>query len=749
MVKLQLLVLTTMVVAGALHAQENLVQNGDFNDSTGAHWSLENNGAQAKGAVSMGKYIVNIESGVSKESTPQLVQRGIELQASEGYQLSFKVSASDSGQIRVLVAGDNNQVVTDSAAGLVTVGTSVKTYSTTFFVTHSTGNGRILFNCGFSHNTTRISIDSVTLVRSVKPMIRVTEPTGDARWLSGTERQIEWQNSGALDKVKITFSPDNGTTWTVITPLASNQKSFWWQIPGDVSGEECLIVVSDTTGTAADTTAPFQIRDGGTVDAREMVRNGSFLDTTDWRFSVNSPAKAGGGIVNDEFMITIDTVGDESWQVKLEQTGFTLDNGTMYRFSFDAYASHERELFANVGADNGNPAWSVYGGDTIPVMLTTTKTRYFQTIIMKYPVSSNIRIEFNCGNDTGKVHIDNVSLIKLENSNVYIFNPSLGSILKSGARYNIEWHAEEVSTINLEFTSDSEATWAPIFEGIDNLGIVTWTVPEVSSEQCFIRIRNAANDSVLGESSQFVINAFGTPVKTGELIVNGSFANNLQGWNTSFNNAQGQALTTDEMFRINISEPGSDKSTITLSQSGIPVLKGRDYSVAFDAFANGTRSMGVKVVFENDSSTIADTVVDLPSVKQRIEMHFTAPKDVMVRLEFLMGGSRAGVFLDDVSFYTGALPLAVKAVPFAPVVGRAFAVRSAGRGAVMFANCGIAGGFVTIYTLHGQVINRLTATASEVRWNGAAAGGRHVASGSYVAVLTAPDIRQSCRFLLK
>ncbi|MBN1603911.1 MAG: carbohydrate binding domain-containing protein [Chitinispirillaceae bacterium] len=749
MYKVSSLLLVTIFFASTLFSQENLIRNGNFTDSTGAHWSLESNGAHATGAVSMGKYLISIESQGAGQSSPQLVQRNLELAANEGYLLSFKVSASDSGAISVLVGGDNNLLFTDSANAIVSVGTSVKTYSTSFFVSKQTGNGRIMFNCGVSKNLTRISIDSIVLVKDPKPIIRVIQPDADTRWIAGTEREIEWQNSGILNKIKISFSSDKGATWNAITPEATNQKSFWWHIPATISGNECLIIVSDSSGTVADTTEPFKIVTQGTIDIKEMVKNGAFLDSTDWRLSTNAPARANGRYINDEYVISVDTAGTAAWQVKLEQPGFTLENGTMYRFSYDAYATHNRQIFANVGADNGNPAWSVYGGDTAGVNITTVKTKYSHTIIMKYPTSGNIRIEFNCGNDTGKVFIDNVSLIKLENANVFIFNPSMGSILKSGSKFNIEWHAKDVSTIDLEFSSDNMVSWTKIFDKIDNLGVVSWLVPDSSSEKCFIRIRNAANDSIIGSSSQFVINAFGTPVKTGELVVNGSFTNNLQGWKTSFNNSQGQTSASDQLFKLSVSQPGTDYSSIILSQSDIPVLKDKEYTFSFDTYANGTRSMKIKVVLENDSVAAVDTLIDLPSVSRRLEYKFTAPRDAIARIEFLLGGSRASVFLDNISFYTGELPLHTTTAPRFVHAKERFSAFSSGAGMITFKNCNAANGTIAIYSLKGELIQKLASDVKQLRWNGRTISGKHAISGTYIAVFTAPKMQQSCRFLLK
>jgi len=745
MYRLPVLMLLSFII-GTLFADENLIANGFFTDSTAAHWSLASNGAQVEGGITNRTYTVSIVAPSSGNATPQLVHWGIALSANTGYLLQFRVSASDSGLLRFAMAGDGNSVFTDSAAGLVVADSAVRTYRQVFFVTQSTGNARLLFDFGAFGAGARVSLDSIRLVKNPQPLIRITMPVGSARWVSGSERQIQWQSSDDIEKVKILFSTDSGTAWSVIRDVASNQKSFWWQIPPSVAGSACRIIVSDTSGIVADTSEQFRIIPAGVVDAREMVKNGLFADTTDWRLSITAPAKASGILDNDEYGINITSAGGDAWRVKLEQSGFTLENGAMYRFSFDAYASHNRGIYANIGPDDGKPAWSVYGGDTIPVMITTTRTRYYQTIIMKYTTSENNRIEFNCGNDTGNVFIDNVSLIKLENSSAFITSPVLGAILKSGTLVTIEWQVREASTVDLEFSDDSGITWSTAFEQIENSGAVAWTVPVGRSERCFIRVRNAETDSVLGVSAQFGVNAFGAPVKSGELVVNGLFVNNLQGWNTSFNNAQGSLDGADGMCRIRISEPGETLAAIILSQSGIPVLKDQAYTLSYNAFTNGMRDMGVRVLGEEDTVTLVDTAIALPSVAGRKLLWFTARKDALVRLEFLMGGSRADIFLDDVSVVSGTL-LNVVSTRAPRDQAAFFTARHIGT-SVEFVNCSSPGGTVAIYTLAGALIHTIPVGKARVVWN-VSQQRQVVSTGCYIAQYSAPGKRAYCTFTVK
>jgi hypothetical protein len=619
------------------------------------------------------------------------------------------------------------------------------------FVQKSTTSARLLFNCGISKNLIRIAFDSVSLVKKRDPIIKIVDPGVNVRWLTGTERQISWKNSGTLDQVKIQSSSNNGATWNVIIAAATNQKNYWWNIPESAEGENCLIIVGNTAGTVSDTSNAFKIVKAGSVVAGELVKNGDFFDSTEWKLSVLSPAKAHGKIVEGQYVLSIDTIGDQPWQVKLEQDGITLEKDKMYRLAFDAYASDNRDIFANVGGDNGSPAWSISGTDTVPVRISTEKTRYFFTMALKYPTASNIRIEFNCGNGVGKVYIDNVSLIQMDSVDVFVFKPSSGDIVKSGSKFNIEWLALKVTTVNLQYSADSGASWDSIARNVDNLGAYSWTVPEKSSENCFIRLQNTANDSILATSSKFQINKFGVAVKTGELITNGRFINKLQGWTTTFSGAQGQAdVSADGIYELSITEPGSSLKTIELSQGSLPMLGGKEYTLSFNAFANGNRSVELKLIAEGDSTPFFDSTLTLPTVTRELSYRITSSKDALVKLAIEMGGSRAGVFIDNISFYTGPKPaVGAFTTKLSPATGPdgSFTIKPCGRG-VCFVVGKIPDGIISIYSIQGSLVRNLPATQRTL-WDGKNAHGAAVARGAYIAMLKSKSIRSLRQFIMK
>ena len=744
--KRSLLFISVLTWVLSVSAQENLIENGDFSDTMSSVWTFNANGANATGKIENNRFLISITTPGHNETAPQLEQTGIRLQAGEAYTLRFYASANGTGFIRAVVR-NNSTLFTDTALGRVEVRPTGNSYSLDFTVDAINGHARVQFNCGLSDSLTRIAIDSVSLIMKTVPTISITSPQSAERWLTGTERQIAWRNTGILEKVKILYSKDNGENWLNISSAADNFNEFWWAVPASAAGIQCRILVSTVDGEIADTSDLFSIVDPGVVEAGDLIKNGGFVDTSFWRFSC--PDSVTDTIINEEFVIASTKLFPNAWDIKLEQQGITLKSGKMYTFSFDAYASSPRELFANVGRVNGGP-WSVTGGDTIPVHLTTEKKRFATSFIMA-ETFRDIRVEFNCGTDTPTIYLDNVSLIETDAPDVFVTKPLLGVILKSGTDFNIEWNSSDIANVNIEYSLDNGDTWELIVESIDNLGAYVWSVPEVSSEKCLIRLVDAAEDTVLGQSAQFQINKFGAPVKTGELIVNGGFTSNLQGWNVSLNNgAQAQATTANEALRISVQNPGDIVSDIILSQGNLQLLTGKEYTLKFDISAAGDRRLAVKLFGAEDSSTVffVDSTIDVPNVSETFTITFTPDQDAVASLEFHLGGSMALVSIDNVSLYTGPLNrISARRKTAAPA--EVFRVLPAQHGkSVSFVFSKGTTGQIRILNLNGMQV-RLLQASERVNWDGRDSRGVGVSSGTYIAALKTRDGTMVKRFLLK
>lgn len=142
--------------------------------------------------------------------------------------------------------------------------------------------------------------------------------------------------------------------------------------------------------------------------SRDSVFNGAFgLGARGWTFNVWGGG-ATGSVADGEYKIAIDSVGESNSAIQLVQNGILLEQGKSYKVSFDARASANRTLEANVEQD-ASP-WTSYLPAARSFDLSTTKTGYSYTFTMTNPTDSNSRIAFNAGASTETVYLDNVSI---------------------------------------------------------------------------------------------------------------------------------------------------------------------------------------------------------------------------------------------------------------------------------------------------------------------------------------------------
>jgi hypothetical protein len=78
--------------------------------------------------------------------------------------------------------------------------------------------------------------------------ITITSPAKGQVIRAGQDFQVQWQSSGNLDKVKLQFSSNNGTNWTVLDTNVPNTGSYNWASVPQIDSNNCLIRVGADSG---------------------------------------------------------------------------------------------------------------------------------------------------------------------------------------------------------------------------------------------------------------------------------------------------------------------------------------------------------------------------------------------------------------------------------------------------------------------------------------------------------------------
>jgi hypothetical protein len=83
--------------------------------------------------------------------------------------------------------------------------------------------------------------------------ITVTSPNGGESWTGGSKHSITWTSSGSVGNVKIDYSLNNGSTWTILTSSTPNDGITTWTLPNTTSSQ-CLVRIREASdGDPSDT----------------------------------------------------------------------------------------------------------------------------------------------------------------------------------------------------------------------------------------------------------------------------------------------------------------------------------------------------------------------------------------------------------------------------------------------------------------------------------------------------------------
>jgi hypothetical protein len=294
-------------------------------------------------------------------------------------------------------------------------------------------------------------------VFSIAPSIVLQTPNGDGGaevWRVCTETSIVWSANGDGNYFLIEYSVNNGLTWTTIASNYYNTSStisYNWTLPNTPSSQ-CLVRVTDS-GTPIKT------------------------DVSDATFTI-SPA------IN----ITSPN-GGESITGGSPYNIIWTSNGVSNYYNID-YSMNGGTSWTNI-CFNQNIATNLYSWNVPSV------------------ISSNCKIRITDNINTCKTDIsDQVFAIGTAAVNITVTNPSVSETLAACTTETITWTSTGTSdNYNLYYSTNSGATWVTIASNYSTLTkTYNWTIPNLSSTHCRIKVVDAANSSYSGASvSDFTI----------------------------------------------------------------------------------------------------------------------------------------------------------------------------------------------------------------------------------------------------
>ena len=110
-----------------------------------------------------------------------------------------------------------------------------------------------------------------TISVATEPGIKLDMPNGGEEFVSGSIQYISWAPNLLTEDITVSYSIDNGSTWTIIGTVGPDESKISWTIP-DMISSECLVRVE--SGAYSDTSAAtFSIT--GSICSNTIVVLGS------------------------------------------------------------------------------------------------------------------------------------------------------------------------------------------------------------------------------------------------------------------------------------------------------------------------------------------------------------------------------------------------------------------------------------------------------------------------------------------
>jgi hypothetical protein len=289
----------------------------------------------------------------------------------------------------------------------------------------------------------------------------------------GVERYINWTSNTNVKEVELWFSSDGGLNWRVIDDGVTEPR-YKWRLPY-ISSSQCVLRARSPGGLMGESMIFFSIMDDGVDRLMLVTPNGGEMLVAD-----------------DTYTITWDKTGAVEY-AKLE---YSTDNGGNWT-----------EIDDSTGND-GSYNWTVPN-----------------------EVSSQclIRLSDAMDGDPTDTSDATFSILKPGSEAITVTSPNGGEGLTPGGTHTITWtSAGVIANVIIEYSSNNGGSWTQV-DAVANTGSYYWNVPNITSAQCLVRIRDASNATISDQSnSVFSIGSFGTGTITvkspngGEIMLAGT-----------------------------------------------------------------------------------------------------------------------------------------------------------------------------------------------------------------------------------
>jgi hypothetical protein len=392
--------------------------------------------------------------------------------------------------------------------------------------------------------------------------IVITSPNGGETLVAGNVHEINWVTTGSVGDVQIEYSTDNGGSWTEIAASTANDYSYDWAVPNAPSSQ-CLIRITD-------------------------VANGAVADTSDSTFSIAAP-------------------GTEVITVTSPNGGEGLTGGSTYPITWTSTGTIPNVLI-EYSTDNGSN-WTSLGA----VVNSGASGSYSWNVpnvnsslcLVRISDAAQDRVPTDQSNST-------FTIGSFGDKSITVAAPNGGELWVVSSTPFITWNFTGlIPNVRLQYSLDNGTSWTTIVSSTANNGSYPWSIPNVSSTRCLVRVTDTSDPGVFDQSNavftiqQLSPGLYVTSPKSGDYWAVGSTHditwnssgtvgnvkiqysyNNKSTWNTIT-----ASTANDGVYSWTVPNTPSSQCYIKISEAA----DGSPYTVNYSAFSIVTGSEGPEI----------------------------------------------------------------------------------------------------------------------------------------------------------
>ncbi len=244
---------------------------------------------------------------------------------------------------------------------------------------------------------------------------------------------INW-TAPYVGTVNLYYSTNNGTNWTSITSVAGSLGTYNWTLPA-VEFTTCRVKVSHSSA--------------------------SFIsDISNAVFTLRVPVKFvnvnGGGFVNNNCNYTL------RWK------NIDIAPATQVHLEYSTNIS----------------GWTRANATAIPV------TSLSHTVFLNLGTATQVWFRM-AETGTNRIIAKSATSMTVTGKTLHISTPAIGEGLAVDSYTTITWTADGCTNLNIDYTTDFGVTWTQIGTNVPSAqGSFVWLVPNTTSTQCRIRLRD-------------------------------------------------------------------------------------------------------------------------------------------------------------------------------------------------------------------------------------------------------------------